>query len=362
MFTFGEPGIKDEEDVVRRGTPHWLSAWILKLCSLFFAVTQPGSKAYQTADILKSLVGAHRMNREINKFAPDVIILSDHGAPGLMLKPNGAKVILVSHHNPARFVALEGLNYSELDTSIALKLEQRVLAKVDAVVCPSHYMQTWFKRTYEFLGLVKVIPNILDGELVDGIEAIDIRAEFNLEQDAMVVFMPSAGNQLKGSQYVIDIVQRLAEKVKPTIGFYIPGDIAPGLARELASLPDRARICLTGQIPYEEHVGNVKSCSFGISPSLIENYSMALLEAVHCGIPMLAFATGGNGDIIRDGENGFLVPGGDVSAMTKKALELLDPHALKSLKRKTTAYSRINLDSKRALNAYLEMINNLCQR
>lgn len=64
--------------------------------------------------------------------------------------------------------------------------------------------------------------------------------------------------------------------------------------------------------------------------SLSEGYSMALLEACAVALPIVATAVGGNGEIVRDGSTGRLVPPGNPTALSDAMLELLrDPdHAL----------------------------------
>jgi glycosyltransferase involved in cell wall biosynthesis len=361
LFTFGEPDLEDEADIVRSGTAAWLVRFLLKINGRVFGLLQPGKRAYQTADIVTSLIGAWRMSREISEFGPDVIILSDHGAPGLMLKkPKGSKIILVSHHNPARFVAHPELaDFSRLDAIWALRLEQSVLRKIDAVVCPSKYMKDWFQRSYRFSGPILVIPNLLNQELLDRIAEVDIREQLSLKPDAALIYMPSAASRTKGAQYVLQIIRGILTENKDPIGFYIPGDATTEWIDEIAELPQQVQVCLAGQVPYEEHIANMKSCTFGISPSLLENYSMALLEAVTCGVPMVAFDTGGNADIIHNGENGYLAPEGDVVSLVELVHRLLNNADIEGFKKKTRVYSRTNLAPEKALNSYLELIESL---
>jgi glycosyltransferase involved in cell wall biosynthesis len=66
--------------------------------------------------------------------------------------------------------------------------------------------------------------------------------------------------------------------------------------------------------------------------SLSEGYSMALLEACAVALPIVATSVGGNGEIVRDGATGLLVPPSDLEAMAGALLSLLEqPQRARSL-------------------------------
>jgi glycosyltransferase involved in cell wall biosynthesis len=58
--------------------------------------------------------------------------------------------------------------------------------------------------------------------------------------------------------------------------------------------------------------------------SVSEGYSMALLEACAVALPIVATDVGGNGEIVRDGETGRLVPASDAAALAAGMLALLE--------------------------------------
>ena len=57
--------------------------------------------------------------------------------------------------------------------------------------------------------------------------------------------------------------------------------------------------------------------------SLWEGLPRALVEAMRTGLPAVCYATDGVVDVVRDGENGFLVPPGDVDAFADRLLRVL---------------------------------------
>lgn len=58
-------------------------------------------------------------------------------------------------------------------------------------------------------------------------------------------------------------------------------------------------------------------------PSRSEGLSNALIEAMACALPCVAADVGGNGELIQDAGNGYLVPHGDPDAAAQRILALL---------------------------------------
>jgi glycosyltransferase involved in cell wall biosynthesis len=60
-----------------------------------------------------------------------------------------------------------------------------------------------------------------------------------------------------------------------------------------------------------------------VMSSAWEGMPMVLLEAAAAGLPIVATAVGGNGEVVRDGESGFLVPARDPAALAEGMLRLM---------------------------------------
>lgn len=348
MFTFGDYGVVPEgPEIVRAGAPPWVEKVAAGFTRIFFRVIDPGKSAYHVAEVLSALWPCTGLRRTIRRFRPDVLILPDHGAPGLAIgKPKHCKVILVSHHNPARFLhnPLWGL-HSAVDSQLTIRCENKVLQHVDAVVCPTQYMKQMFKKTYVYAGDIAVIPNLMDGELISRTPARDIRSALGLADDAVLIYIPAAGSAYKGGRFIGEIIRRLASQASKDIGFYLSGHLDAALSYELRFAPANVKIYAPGQIAYTDNVAIVKSCSFGVSPTLVENYSMAFLEANACGVPMVSFEVGGNPEVIDHGRSGALVPYLDLDALIYEAGRLLDDAYRMTLRATTLQHAADRLDN-----------------
>ena len=68
------------------------------------------------------------------------------------------------------------------------------------------------------------------------------------------------------------------------------------------------RVTLAGWIPHDEMPTYLNKLKLLILPSASEGIPTILLEAMLCGTPILATPVGGVPDILKDGENGFVLP------------------------------------------------------
>jgi glycosyltransferase involved in cell wall biosynthesis len=64
--------------------------------------------------------------------------------------------------------------------------------------------------------------------------------------------------------------------------------------------------------------------------STFEGFGLVYLEALAYGVPTIGSLESGADDIIRDGENGFLVPPGDTTALVDAIRRILSDETLRS--------------------------------
>jgi len=81
--------------------------------------------------------------------------------------------------------------------------------------------------------------------------------------------------------------------------------------------------------------------SMVVHPATMEGLGVALLQASAAGVPIVASRTGGIPEILLDGQNGYLVPVGDVDALAQAIIALLiDPATAQKFGRKGREIAR----------------------
>jgi len=143
----------------------------------------------------------------------------------------------------------------------------------------------------------------------------------------------------KGPQYLIQAAPKIL-KAHPDVQIDVVGEgpLKGQLMRQviLEKLEDHIRFL--GNVP--DILPILQSTTIFVRPSLTEGMSLAILEAMACGLPVVASKVGGNAEIIDDGETGFLVPPADANALAETIEFLLSSgkvasEAGKNARRKT---------------------------
>lgn len=89
------------------------------------------------------------------------------------------------------------------------------------------------------------------------------------------------------------------------------------LERRAAELGLGGRVRFLGPLPRTGVLELFRAADASVLSSSWENFPHSVVEALAAGTPVLATATGGVAEVVRDGENGLLVPADDAAALAE---------------------------------------------
>ena len=122
-----------------------------------------------------------------------------------------------------------------------------------------------------------------------------------------------------------------------------------------------AHVRFLGAIPYDELPAYFAACDVFVLPSWSEGFPKVLLEAAFAAKPIVVTDVGGVGDIVADGESGYIVANNDSGQLAEKVAELLsDPEKARQMGRQgyenTQKYHDFDKNVERLVNLWQGMI------
>jgi glycosyltransferase involved in cell wall biosynthesis len=272
-----------------------------------------------------------RLMRAAGRFRPDVIYIPVAGttsgvlrdlALGALAKRTGALVLGHQHagdiHDVLAKVGWLGLvvraGFGQFDSMLVLGEQWRELFERWGLACP-----------------IAVCPSTLRREAFE--RGASFTRVARREGPARVLYVGQVGRR-KGVHDLLRAIRRLLDEGL-AIELTVVGpaqlerelEAARALAAELSlDGPVRFTGALTGEALYE----HFRAHDMFALPSYNEGIPAVLYEAGAFELPVVTTPVGAIADLVRDGENGFLVGPGDVDALTASLRRLATDHDLRA--------------------------------
>jgi glycosyltransferase involved in cell wall biosynthesis len=150
-----------------------------------------------------------------------------------------------------------------------------------------------------------------------------VRAELGIPPAVPLVVQVSCLKPQKAPERFVTLAAALAARL-PSARFLLVGDGAMRPTLERA----RARAGLETRLHFAGWRSDLPAIYDGATvvtlTSRFEGLPRVLVESLACGVPVVAMAVDGVGEVVREGINGFLVEEGDVTAMAERVARVLE--------------------------------------
>ncbi|MFO7323659.1 MAG: glycosyltransferase family 4 protein, partial [Chloroflexota bacterium] len=90
------------------------------------------------------------------------------------------------------------------------------------------------------------------------------------------------------------------------------------------------RCTFVGKVPHDEVLARMAASTVCVVPSRSEAFGLVNIEAMAVGTPVVTSRVGGIVEIVREGQDGFLVPPDDPQALANRLYLILSDPALRA--------------------------------
>jgi len=183
---------------------------------------------------------------------------------------------------------------------------------------------------------VKVIHNGVDTEVFAprGRDP-ELRRSLGAGPDDLLVVSVSRLIGWKGTRVVVEALAGLPQRVRYAVIGEGPEEQNLRAQAERAGVAQRVRFL--GRVPHADLPRILSQCDLYVQPSIGEEaFGISVVEAMACGLPVLASDNGGLPEIVVEGETGHLLPPGAVPAWCA-AIEAAAAEPLRALGDKARA-------------------------
>lgn len=181
-----------------------------------------------------------------------------------------------------------------------------------------------------------------------------IGQELNLDKSAIIVTTVARINKEKGYHIYTRAIKLISKKKDVIFLIVGNGSYLDEMKKALSREVEQKKVLILG---YRSDIREIlKASDIFVLPTLHETLSMALLEASVAGLALVASKTGGIPEIVKNGQNGYLVPPGDEFALAEAIVKLIEDS---SLRKRCSVNAKILVERNFPRSKILDELDNL---
>lgn len=274
---------------------------------------------------------ALRVKKLFSEFAPDIVHIQDHyflsAAVAREARKRNIPILGTNHFLPENIIPfwVQYPTLFNLAGRVLWKMMLDVYNQVDAATTPSHAAAE-ILREQDIQFPVHVISNGLNIERFKADTTIDrkgIRRAYGLTPNKTVFLYVG---RLDGEKRVDILLQAASKLLREDFQLVIAGSGVQGqaLRHQAHQLGLKDRVIFLGYVPATDLSSLYASADIFVMPSSAELQSIATMEALACGKPVLAANARALPELVTHAENGYLFAPNDADDAARWMKHFLD--------------------------------------
>lgn len=250
------------------------------------------------------------------------------GAVGARLARTRHLPLVFTHHT----LYEEFVHYAPITPRVTRPAVRRYVTayanRCTCVIAPSHAIAARL-RAQGVTTRIEVLPTgAIDADLIASLDPGWVRPVFHIPASQPLLVTASRLGKEKSVNLVLEAVANLVRHREATLLVVGGGPEEPALRHLARQLNLEDHIIFAGLQPHRKALECIAASDVFVFASQTETQGLAVVEAMACGLPVVAVNASGIPDAVADGETGFLVLP-DAEAIAEKVTTLLDDPALR---------------------------------
>ena len=164
----------------------------------------------------------------------------------------------------------------------------------------------------------RIDPSIAPALAPNGVDVCAFRMAAPRNNGPLRIICVARLIERKGQRHLLAALRRLRDAgVTATVKFVGTGDAAQAYRAEADRLGIADLVTFTGYVPRERIADHYADADVFVLPSHNEGMSVATLEAMAAGLPLVVTRTGGTAELVQEGENGLTFAWSDVETLVQ---------------------------------------------
>lgn len=249
------------------------------------------------------------------------VIHSHYAVPHSVSAYLAQQMALANKQNVGTITTLHGTDVSIVGDEPTLRdVVAFALSKSDVVTSVSQAMASEAEDKYSLNKKVQVIYNFVNIQ-PPAKTPEDLKDVFGAN-DSNIITHISNFRQVKRIEDVIRVFNKINKKVDSKLLLIGDGPEQRAAHKLAVKLNVSNKIHFLGLQSSIEKLLAISDLF--LLPSEKENFSLSALEAMSCGVPVIATRVGGMAEMIDNGKDGYLFDVGDIDGMAEAGIKLLD--------------------------------------
>ncbi len=223
----------------------------------------------------------------------------------------------------------------------------------DMVTAVSQSLIDDTRRTLQIERSIELAHNFVDERIYFPREVSALRAEFAQPHEKVLMHI-SNFRPVKRVSDVVDLFTLVRRQMPAKLLFVGEGPELPKIMARVREAGLAECVYFLGK--QDEVAELISIADLLLLPSEKESFGLAALEAMACGVPVLASNTGGIPELIEHEVSGLMAPVGEISTMARLALSLLsDEQRLADMRQAAIARARARFSADAIVRRYEQL-------